>query len=811
MTKRAIAAGLLASAMLASCDGSPTQIIATIHLDDIPARDVARVTVTASWDFDKHQLVGPLGDYGPEVISSGFPGDVVIRPSSPDESRPVFITVDAQIGTGPAHYNLAQKFRGYFIRRQTQWMHFQFTSLCHYFTCPTGQNCVPSPPHSAACALTEQPLLTYAPRDRDASLSWPDASRVDVPLDQSNADVADVTDATDATDTPDIPDVIDEMSADVSDVTDGCDGATCGGTCVDLMTERLHCGACGNACSNGMICTAGACACPSGTSLDCGGACAVCDDTLTAPRQIAPLSSATVTSQRPTLRWEAPSGTSEARVELCADRACTRSLGVLDVMGSTARPSSDLSPGVVFWRVRGRSGARAGSRSSPLWFFTVPTRSATGDTSWGIASTDINGDGYSDVVVTSIGPSPDFLSRGSLFYGRSAMLGASTLPESVSLDGISSVALGDVNGDGRADVVGCNVFHDSSRGRLLLFLTDATGALATTPVPVSGSTAAGHFCADHSVGDVNGDGFADVFVGANSELRARLFLGGPGGLSSTPAATLGPADGGGFSFSTEVVGDVNGDGYPDVAVGANEAMSTGRVYVYHGAAGGLVSTSPSAVLEPTATSDVGFGHKLAGGDINRDGYADIVVSEWKFDRCNLSLEVFFGSASGVASRATVQLRDPTGCSSGSGSSWFSRNLQLADVNGDGYADVVTSAPHSATAPRGQVLIYLGRADASRIESLPSLPWLVQPAPSSNTFGESLSRPFDFDGDGRSDIVVGAPRPGAASAFLFFGSRIVAGDGAPATILTRSGDPDFGTYISRAWTPRRGRRLFSALR
>lgn len=101
------------------------------------------------------------------------------------------------------------------------------------------------------------------------------------------------------------------------------------------------------------------------------------------PRPIAPLSTAIVTSQRPMLRWELARGTDGALVELCRDREMTRMCQPVSVSGTTAMPGSALSPGVWFWRLRGRAGTSTGLETSPVWQFTVGNRSASVNTSWG--------------------------------------------------------------------------------------------------------------------------------------------------------------------------------------------------------------------------------------------------------------------------------------------------------------------------------------------------------------------------------------------------------------------------------------------
>ena len=106
-----------------------------------------------------------------------------------------------------------------------------------------------------------------------------------------------------------------------------------------------------------------------------------------------------------------------------------------------------------------------------------------------------------------------------------------------------------------------------------------------------------------TAGDVNGDGFSDVIVGAlaydngqNEEGRAFVYLGSAAGLSTTAAWTAeGDQASAQFGHSVATAGDVNGDGFSDVIVGAyvydNGRANEGRAFVYHGSAAGLSTTA----------------------------------------------------------------------------------------------------------------------------------------------------------------------------------------------------------------------------
>src|SRR6185369_7986153 len=125
---------------------------------------------------------------------------------------------------------------------------------------------------------------------------------------------------------------------------------------------------------------------------------------------------------------------------------------------------------------------------------------------------------------------------------------------------------------------------------------------------------------------------ADLAVGAwnlsTGTGRAYVYVGSASGLTTSPATTLIGPDGvnGWFGKSVASAGDVNGDGYADLVIGAQRVSSfTGRAYVYLGSATGLAASPATTLTGPDGTSGY-FGFSVAGaGDVNGDGYGDLAV------------------------------------------------------------------------------------------------------------------------------------------------------------------------------------------
>ncbi len=451
---------------------------------------------------------------------------------------------------------------------------------------------------------------------------------------------------------------------------------------------------------------------------------------IAAPRLIAPLSTATVTSRRPLLHWILPSGTDGAHVEICHDRACTSPIVAFDTTGAVGAPATDLPPGVVFWHAFGRAAGLTGTTSTPTWQFNVGARSAPVNTSWG-TTLDLNGDGYADVVVGG-----DQVSRAYIYMGSAAGITSAQQPivligPDLGTFGASVASAGDVNGDGYADLL----VGDLNAAKAYVYFGGSAGiAPSQQPITLVGpdGTSSNFGLSVAGAGDLNGDGYADVVIGADavggtfplSAGRAYLYIGGASGPSSASAIPINSPDGAGSLFGNSVteVGDINGDGYSDIAIAASRALNgTGRAYIFTGGPSGISSNQlPVSLTGPDGVNS-GFGTHIAGtGDVNGDGYADLIVSTLVG-----RAYVYSGSSSGVLSAQPTTLVAGIEVSS------------AGDINGDGYADIISSNT-----------LYQGSAVG------------VSTARSINLFnpdssGGTATGVGDVNGDGYADVATGS--------------------------------------------------------
>jgi hypothetical protein len=483
-------------------------------------------------------------------------------------------------------------------------------------------------------------------------------------------------------------------------------------------------------------------------------------------RLLAPLSTATVTSRRPTLHWLLDSTADGVHVQICHDRPCTMEVAAFDAAGGGGAPASDLPAGVLFWRAYGLRNGAVTEGWTPTWQFTVGARTAPVDTSWG-TTLDVNGDAYADVIVGAPGANGG-AGQAFVFVGRPSGAASSpqilTAPAASDLDfGLYVASAGDVNGDGFADVIVTRV------AGAYLFLGSAAG-LASSPAvairppgnsgPGLGSQTFGIHAA--SAGDVNGDGYADVVIGDNGLGAAYLFLGSATGLPSTPDLTL--TGTGGFGHSVAGAGDVNGDGFADVVVGASGAsVSTGQVYLYLGGATGLASSPAVTLTEPDGYSG-SYGAVSSADDVNGDGYADIVVGANAASGSTTRdfagrAYVHLGSAAGLAASPAVTLIGSE--AGGAFGRWVSN---AGDVNGDGYGDVVIGADGEngagAAGSPGRAYLYFG--SSAGLAAAPTVT-LTGPDGPGAWFGRCAAAAGDVNGDGYADIVIGANAGGTAQA------------------------------------------------
>jgi Bacterial Ig-like domain (group 3)/FG-GAP-like repeat/FG-GAP repeat len=349
-----------------------------------------------------------------------------------------------------------------------------------------------------------------------------------------------------------------------------------------------------------------------------------------------------------------------------------------------------------------------------------------------LAAADLNRDGHLDLVVAHDGDcsSPSTCTAGSVSVLLGDGDGTFRAPTTYSSGGygLVSVAIGDVNGDGHPDLAVANFCQTPSDcdGGVSIFLGNGDGIFQP---PVSYSSG-GRYATFIAIGDVNGDGHPDLVVtnewssGGNSYGMGVLFGNGDGTfqapISSEPGGMVGAIE------------DLNGDGRLDLIE-----------MIYDDRVGVLLGNGDGTFQAGGFYNCGGAGGNLVGtiGDVNGDGYPDLVVPNPEHSHPSGHLGwvgvvgVLLGNGDGTF-QATVAYN--SGAKGASG-------IAIADANGDGYPDVVVTNVCYKTCNYGSVSVLLGNGDGT--------------FPAIQTFkvGSRTGSPIvaDVNEDGRPDLLVSA--------------------------------------------------------
>ncbi len=384
---------------------------------------------------------------------------------------------------------------------------------------------------------------------------------------------------------------------------------------------------------------------------------------------------------------------------------------------------------------------------------------STGDQQFGsaLAKGDINNDGFEDIVIGSdrydkgSSASDENVGRVSIIYGSSSQWNDSTITSAVTITGENqedflggAVAVGDVDNDGYDDIfMGATGYGANGAVYLVYGQSAPLSSISVTDSSVrkfTGESGVGYVGNSLSIGDVNGDGRDDITVGAQFQSNTSLFVGpgslyikyglngsrfGSGSFTSRDVKINGVTDYDYTGTSVSASGDLDHDGYDDIVIGACQCGGgNGKTYVIYGSSSlsSTINLSSAITLTGEQNFDKAGSSVSIVGDINNDTYDDLVIGAPGDD------SAFTDGGSiyiiyGSSTRLTSRsLSDASIVQISGGREYGNTGSAITggNINNDSYDDILIGTPQQYDPAGGRVNIIYGKSTAMTADSLNSV-------------------------------------------------------------------------------------------